>query len=178
MTLDLNRFAGQLEQADCVAAAKVGPHPKLDEWDPPLCGDIDIQIDRDGQWHSLGQPIHRERLVRLFASVLRRESDGHYYLVTPVEKWRIQVLDHPFVLTDLVEQDGAWQLTGPLGLTVCLGDEHPWSLQQGLPSIALWHGNAARLGRNLYHRLAPQCEQREDQYGLNLGQRWCPMGEA
>ncbi|MDP6951921.1 MAG: DUF1285 domain-containing protein, partial [Alphaproteobacteria bacterium] len=62
-----------------------------------LCGDIDIRIGRDGTWFYHGSPIGRKPLVRLFASVLRREADGDYWLVTPVERARIRVDDAPFL---------------------------------------------------------------------------------
>ncbi len=178
-------------------SAQVGDHPKLAQWDPPLCGDIDIEIDRAGQWHSQGSPITRERLVRLLASVLRREGDGHYYLVTPVEKWRVRVQDKPFVLTELIYRDdqgnpidapaepgnaalgdGAWWLLGPLGVALPVGPAHPWRLEGGLPCIDLWHGNQARLGRNLYYRLAEQAQLRDGEYGLLLDGQWCPLGRA
>jgi hypothetical protein len=81
--------------------------PPVNEWDPPFCGDMDLRIARDGSWHYLGSPIGRQALVRLFSTVLRRDDDGAYYLVTPVEKVRITVDDAPFVAVGLeVEGDG------------------------------------------------------------------------
>lgn len=71
--------------------------PPLERWNPPLSGDIDIRIARDGSWWHEGAPIRRESLVRLFSTILRREDDGCYYLLTPVEKWRIRVDDAPFL---------------------------------------------------------------------------------
>src|SRR5690606_29155449 len=66
--------------------------PPVDKWNPPLSGDLDMQIRRDGSWWYQGTPIERPALVRLFASILKREGDD-YFLVTPVEKWRIRVDD-------------------------------------------------------------------------------------
>jgi len=71
--------------------------PPVNDWNPPFCGDMDMRIAHDGSWHYLGSPIGRQALVRLFSTVLRRDEDGEYYLVTPVEKVRIQVDDAPFV---------------------------------------------------------------------------------
>ncbi|MBL6904615.1 MAG: DUF1285 domain-containing protein, partial [Pseudomonadales bacterium] len=71
-----------------------GPAP-VHLWDPPFCGDMDMVIARDGTWIHEGQPIRRPAMVKLFASVLKLEDDGDYYLVTPVEKVRIQVQDCP-----------------------------------------------------------------------------------
>jgi hypothetical protein len=66
-------------------------------WNPPFCGDIDMRIAGDGTWYYMNSPIGRKPLYKLFARVLRRDDDGAYYLVTPVEKCGIRVDDAPFV---------------------------------------------------------------------------------
>ncbi len=68
----------------------------------PSCGDFDIRIARDGTWFHQGSPIGRQGLVRLFASVLRREADGEFWLVTPVERGPVIIDDAPFVAVELV----------------------------------------------------------------------------
>src|SRR6202047_5295225 len=74
-------------------------------WNPPDCGDIDMRIAADGSWFYQNSPIGRPALVKLFASVLKREADK-YFLVTPVEKCGIAVDDVPFLAVELyVEQD-------------------------------------------------------------------------
>jgi len=78
--------------------------PPVHLWNPPFCGDLDMRIAADGTWHYLGTPIGRPAMVRLFASVLKREGD-RYFLVTPVEKVGIKVDDAPF-LAVAMEQDG------------------------------------------------------------------------
>ena len=75
-----------------------GP-PPVHLWDPPFCGDIDIRIARDGTWFYLGTPIGRAPLVKLFASILKREGED-YFLVTPVEKVGIKVDDAPLLAVD------------------------------------------------------------------------------
>ena len=91
------------------AGAK-GP-PPVERWNPPFCGDLDMRIAADGTWFYLKTPIGRPALVKLFASVLKREGDK-YFLVTPVEKCGIQVDDAPFLAVELdVEQSAAG--TGP-----------------------------------------------------------------
>jgi hypothetical protein len=85
------------------AASKKGP-PPVHLWNPPFCGDLDIRISRDGMWWYLGTPIGRKELVKLFASVLRHDENGKYYLVTPVEKVGITVDDAPFVAVDFSVQ--------------------------------------------------------------------------
>jgi uncharacterized protein len=80
-----------------------GPSPS---WNPPDCGDIDMRIAADGTWFYCGSPIGRAPLVRLFASVMRREGDRHV-LVTPVEKVGITVDDAPFVAIEMRVQGKA-----------------------------------------------------------------------
>jgi hypothetical protein len=74
-----------------------GPPPS---WNPPDCGDIDMRIAADGTWFYCGSPIGRAPLVRLFASIMRREKD-RYVLVTPVEKVGIKVDDAPFLAVEM-----------------------------------------------------------------------------
>ncbi|MEP3297843.1 MAG: DUF1285 domain-containing protein [Pseudoruegeria sp.] len=90
------------------AASKKG-QPPVHLWNPPFCGDLDMQIKRDGTWFYLGTPIGRFGLVKLFSSILRKDGDD-YFLVTPVEKVGITVEDAPFVAIDFdVEHPGPEQ---------------------------------------------------------------------
>ena len=82
-----------------------GP-PPVHLWNPPFCGDLDMRIATDGTWFYLKTPIGRPALVRLFASVLKREGDK-YFLVTPVEKCGITVDDAPFMAVEMAIEDGA-----------------------------------------------------------------------
>src|ERR1700686_5595329 len=83
--------------------------PPVDQWNPPFCGDLDMRIAPDGTWFSLGTPIGRPALVRLFASVIKRE-EGRYFLVTPVEKVGIRVEDAPFLAVEIeIENRGPEQ---------------------------------------------------------------------
>jgi hypothetical protein len=74
--------------------------PPVERWNPPFCGDLDMRIGTDGTWYYLKTPIGRPALVKLFASVLKREGDK-YFLVTPVEKCGITVDDAPFLAVEL-----------------------------------------------------------------------------
>ncbi len=76
-----------------------GP-PPVELWNPPFCGDLDMRIAADGTWFYLKTPIGRPGLVKLFASVLKREGE-RYFLVTPVEKCGISVEDAPFLAVEL-----------------------------------------------------------------------------
>ena len=82
-----------------------GP-PPVHLWNPPFCGDLDMRIAIDGTWFYLKTPIGRPALVKLFASVLKREGDK-YFLVTPVEKVGITVDDAPFLAVEMRVEDGA-----------------------------------------------------------------------
>src|ERR1700751_4320446 len=86
-------------------SAGKGP-PPVERWNPPFCGDLDMRIAADGTWFYLKTPIGRPALVKLFASVLKREADK-YFLVTPVEKCGIQVDDAPFMAVEMAAKEGA-----------------------------------------------------------------------
>jgi hypothetical protein len=86
-------------QAVAAEAARKGP-PPVHLWDPPFCGDLDMRISADGTWYYLKTPIGRPALVKLFASVLKREGDK-YFLVTPMEKVGIVVDDAPFLAVEM-----------------------------------------------------------------------------
>jgi hypothetical protein len=157
---------------DSIVAATSGlPAPEtLASWNPPLNGDIDLQIARDGTWNHGGDPIHREGLVRLFASLLRREDDGDYYLVTPAEKWRVQVERHPLLVVDFDRTgsngDSVWYALLNTGGRCHLGGEHalhttsindeggPKSVgDDTAPWMDLPNGLSAQLTRAAWYRL-------------------------
>lgn len=91
-TVSLDVLAGSVQQA--------GRLPPVHLWNPPFCGDLDMRIAADGTWFYMKTPIGRPALVKLFASVLKREGD-RYFLVTPVEKCGITVDDVPFLAVEL-----------------------------------------------------------------------------
>jgi hypothetical protein len=101
----------------------------VESWDPPMCGDLDIRIHADGGWSYLGSPIGREAIVRLFASVLRRDADGRHYLVTPVEKVGITVDDVAFQAVEMHAESGTEGLRlvfrTNVGDIVEAGPDHP-----------------------------------------------------
>lgn len=75
--------------------------PPVERWNPPYCGDIGMEIRADGTWIYQKSPIGRMALVKLFASVLRKDADGRHYLVTPAEKVDIAVADAPFLAVEM-----------------------------------------------------------------------------
>jgi len=68
-----------------------------------VCGDIDMRIDANGTWFYHGSPITRKKLVQLFSTVVRRDEDGAYWLITPAEMARIKVDDAPFLAVEMIE---------------------------------------------------------------------------
>ena len=112
------------------AAQKEGRLPPVHLWNPPFCGDLDMEIRADGTWFYEGTPIGRPGLVKLFSSILRKEG-ADYFLVTPVEKVGIRVEDAPFVATDAeIAGAGAGEgqsitFTTHVGDTVTAGPERP-----------------------------------------------------
>lgn len=121
--------AGGLEALISRAARAGKGLPPVHRWNPDFCGDLDMEIKRDGTWFYLGTPIGRMPLVQLFSTVLRKDEDGKTYLVTPVEKVGIRVEDAPFVAVEMnVSGDGDKQIITfrtNVGDVVEVGPEHP-----------------------------------------------------
>ncbi|HEX4694120.1 DUF1285 domain-containing protein [Sphingomonas sp.] len=90
-----------LSLADVARLAAEKRLPPVDKWNPTHCGNSDMRIARDGTWFHMGSPIGRQEMVRLFSTILRRDADGGYVLVTPVEKLDIAVEDAPFVAVEM-----------------------------------------------------------------------------
>lgn len=164
--------------ADAQKEAGQNTLPPVEKWDPPLSGDIDIVINSRGEWWHEGDPIRRESLVKLFASILKKEGDD-YFLVTPVEKWRIQVEDAPLLVTDMevLREDGQQALLFKThtGDAVLAGREHPLRVvtEHGEPSpyLMVRGGMEGRLHRNVFYRLAEIAEQHEGRHGVySLGE--------
>jgi uncharacterized protein len=136
--------------------------PPVERWNPSHCGDSEMRIARDGTWHHQGSPIGRPAMVRLFSTILRREPDGGFVLVTPVEKLDIAVEDAPFVATEMkAEGQGrearlAFQLN--TGDIVTAGPEHPLRVagtaEEPRPYLHVRGGLEALIARSIYYELA------------------------
>ena len=129
---------------------------------PTDCGDLDMRITRDGSWFYRGSPIGRLPLVKLFASVLRREADGRYWLVTPAERGRIEVDDVPFLAVAVtVEGEGHDQrliFRTNLDEFVTAGPDNPLRVETAAsgapaPYILVRDGLEARLARPVFYEL-------------------------
>ncbi len=143
--------------------------PPVEKWNPPFCGDIDMRIARDGTWFYMGTPITRERMVKLFSTVLRRDEDGSFYLVTPVEKVGIQVEDAPFIATALdIVEDGDEQFlyfTTNVGDHVIADQEHPIRVETDIktgepsPYILIRGRLEALLSRSVFYELVNKASE-------------------
>lgn len=162
---DLPKQFGELSLAEAAAMMADQHVPPVERWDPPDRGDSHIEIRADGSWWHKGGQINRPALVRLFASILRRERDGSYWLVTPHEKQRVTVVDLPFRAVEMLsEGEGARrQLLFRLDTSelMAANAEHPLTFHAigGEPRPQLHVrgpiacGLAARIGRSLYYDL-------------------------
>jgi uncharacterized protein len=144
--------------------------PPVHLWNPPFCGDLDMRIAADGTWFYLKTPIGRPALVKLFASILKREDDK-YFLVTPVEKCGIIVEDAPFMAVELrVARDDAGQVlhfrTNVDDWVAC-GRDYPLQFKQqpgtgGLkPYLHVRRNLWALVTRALFYDLVELGEERE-----------------
>ena len=131
--------------------------PPVDQWHPTHCGDSEMRIARDGTWYHQGSPIGREAMVRLFSTILRREADGSYVLVTPGEKLDIIVEDAPFIAVE-VKSEGMGKtrkLTFRLNTAdlVVAGPEHALRFTE-TPYLHVRGGMDAKIARPVYYELA------------------------
>lgn len=147
-----------LSLADIARLAGDKRLPPVDKWDPSHCGDSEMRIARDGTWFHQGSPIGRPAMVQLFSTILRREPDGGFVLVTPVEKLAIEVEDAPFLAVELKsegEGEGrtlAFRLnTGEL---VVAGPENKLRFDAGHPYLQVRAGLEASVVRPVYYELA------------------------
>ncbi len=127
-TTDAAGLAALISRASAQTSGGKPTLPPVERWEPPFCGNLDMEIRADGTWFYMGTPIGREPLVRLFSTVLRKDEDGRTYLVTPVEKVGIRVQDAHFVAVEMsaTEDTGESVLTfrTNVGDVVEAGPEH------------------------------------------------------
>jgi hypothetical protein len=164
--------------------------PPVHLWNPAHCGDIGLEIRRDGSWWQNGVRFSRDKLVRLFSTILRKDSDG-YYLVTPHEKVVVKVEDAPFmgVRADRHESDGHQVIlvTTNVGDVVAVDADHPLRVvtdrRTGEPStyVLVRGGLEARFARPPYYELVgwaePDGDAKRTMSVSSSGLRF-PIGEA
>jgi hypothetical protein len=138
---------------------------------PPICGDFNMRIDRNGTWFYQGSPIGRPALVKLFSTVLRRDADGLFWLTTPVENGRIEVEDAPFIAVEALVEGESRSRTIKFRTNVDdivpLDAEHPLRVAfdptgEPRPYINVRGGLEARLNRAVYYQLVDMGEPADD----------------
>lgn len=159
--------------------------PPVDQWNPAHCGEIGMEILADGTWRHEGTPIARESLVRLFASILRKDSDGETYLVTPAEKVRVHVADAPF-LAICADRAGAGRdqtiaFTTNVGDVVPLDRAHPLRMSYAAtgeprPYVLVRGRLEARILRAPWCELAEWGEARDGSWGMWSAGAWWELG--
>jgi len=153
-------------------------------WNPPFCGDMDLFIRNDGTWIHEGKPIKRRELITLFASILRIDSDGEYYLVSPQEKVRIKVEKYPFRIHDMdIEGKGRSQL---IYFTTNVGEKFQVTSENSIdfsynepnkePAVHVRDGLMAGIGRSVYYRLADSIVLEDPYMGLWSGGSFFAIG--
>jgi hypothetical protein len=144
--------------------------PPLHLWNPPLSGTMDLRITKNGDWVYNGNPIRREAIVKLFSRILKREGDD-YYLVTPVEKWQIEVEDTPWIITNMeVFSDSTGEqivkVFTNVDETIELGKEHPLRFEslddQRIPYALIRNNLWARVNRPTFYDMVRLAEEADD----------------
>lgn len=139
--------------------------PPIEKWHPQRSAAIDIEIRSDGSWWHEGSEIVRKELRKLFASILRLEEDQEYYLVTPVEKLRINVADAPLMIvesTRFTDEQSVLHVAVRTNMddSLQLGAEHAVELRDGIPYVYIRRGLWAKVGRSVYYEWVEWGEQR------------------
>lgn len=154
--------------------------PPVHLWNPEHCGDIDMVIRADGSWWHEGTRISRDKLVRLFSTILRKDADGQTYLVTPYEKVIVHVEDAPFlaIRVDRAGEAGPGQtlaFTTNLGDIALAGPDLPLRVEtdpatlEPSPYVLVRGGLEAKLTRPVFYDLADMAIPNPDDGGATLG---------
>jgi len=157
--------------------------PPVHLWSPAHSGDIDIVIRKDGAWVHEGGVIGRDALVRLFSTILRKDSDG-FWLVTPVEKMRIVVEDAPFVAVRVDREGEALAFLTNVGDRVEAGPENPIRVEvdpatgEPRPYVHVRRGLEALITRPVFYELVEMAEERGSELGVMSNGEWFPVGAA
>jgi hypothetical protein len=151
-----------LSLADIARLAGEDRLPPVESWNPTHCGDSEMRIARDGTWFHQGSPIGRAAMVKLFSTILRREADGSYVLVTPVEKLDIEVEEAPFIAVEMKAEGAgkAMKLAFRLNTDdlVTAGPDHALRFAETdegpRPYLHVRQGMEALVARPVYYELA------------------------
>lgn len=168
--------------AELIERHRTGPEPQASpkwDFDPNAAEAFPFRIARDGTWYYHDSPIGRKELCKLFSSVLRRDGEGNFYLVTPAEQGRITVEDAPFTAVEVIASgDGPQRMVTfrtNLDHMVTAGSEHPIRIaedaQTGEPSpyVLVRDDLEALILRPQFYELVDMAEEAESAGGKVLG---------
>ena len=158
--------------------------PPVDSWNPEHCADIGMEIRKDGSWWHEGTRFSRQKLVDLFATILRKDDDGSTYLVTPYEKVIVHVEDAPFlgVRVDQAVNHGIEVLvvTTNLGESVEISEEFPLRVeidpetQEPAPYVRIRGRLEAKLTRPAFYELVGLAEEKNGSMSVSShGAEFC-----
>lgn len=155
--MSLEKLVEQLKQQE-------KGYPPVESWDPQYCGEMDLTIKANGDWYYGGTIFKRMSLVKLLASVLKKEAN-EYFLVTPVEKIKIQVEKYPLIITQwrwLDDQCTTMQLTTNIDDEIILDAEHPVRIEEdGGLSVIVRRNLSASIHRNVYYQWVELAKETE-----------------
>lgn len=147
-----------LSLADIARLAGERKLPPLEQWNPTETADSRMRIRADGSWLHEGRPLTRPAMVRAFASLLTRDSQGRHWLLTPECRQSIEVDDAAFVAVDMQPRESALAFRLNTDELVVAGPGHPLraagSVEAPAIYLAVRHGCEARLDRSTWLQLA------------------------
>ena len=159
-------------------AQKGNELPPVEKWNPPLCENVDMRIARDGKWFFKNSPIGREKMVRLFSTVIRLDDDGFYYLVTPVEKIQLKVEDKPFVIKtfnkEIIDGKEFFLFQTNVDDVVTLSNSNPIRVeinkdtQEPSPYLLVRKNLEALISRNVFYQLIEEAKLNDKTQELEI----------
>lgn len=156
--------------------------PPVESWNPQNCANMQMQILRDGTWLHDGKPIVRPALVKLFSTILRKDDDGQTWLVTPVEKVKVEVELAHFIATLADRDENSLYFTTNVGDVVRADEKHPiWvetdpQTKAPQPYIRVRGRLDALLARPVFYQLVEWAKEKQQQLGVSSQGCFFPLG--
>jgi hypothetical protein len=121
---------------------------------------MDLRIDREGRWLHESIEIKKPAIVKLFASLLKAEGRD-YYLVSPTEKWQIQVDIAPLYIVNaeriIREDTQVISLSTSTDDHILLDIDHPLSMQEFngvyMPIVTVRNNLKGLVSRAVFYQL-------------------------
>ncbi len=162
--------------------------PPVEEWNPEYCGDIGMEIKSDGTWYYMGTPIARQKIVKLFSRILRREKDNSFVLVTPVEKVLIKVADAPFIATfvEIIGEGKNLNLKFDTNVddTIVASKDYPIRVSidkntnEPSPYVLIRKNLEAKISRSVFYELVNIAEHYNNKFGVWSGGSFFPFSDS